>query len=97
MKQTPCRFAHEITLKIKVEIERLLRNKFIRPSRYVEWLNNIFPVIKKNDTLIVCINFKDLNAATPKDEYQMPVAEILVDSAAGFKYLSLLDGYSSYN
>jgi len=27
----------------------------------------------------------------------MPVAEMLVDSAAGFEYLSMLDGYSSYN
>lgn len=27
----------------------------------------------------------------------MPVAEILVDSVAGFEYLSLLDGYSGYN
>src|SRR3954464_12418712 len=27
----------------------------------------------------------------------MPVAEMLVDSAAGFEYLSMLDGYSGYN
>src|SRR3954464_7658799 len=27
----------------------------------------------------------------------MPVAKMLVDSAAGFKYLSMLDGYSGYN
>lgn len=27
----------------------------------------------------------------------MPVAEMLVDSAAGFEYLSMLDGYSRYN
>ncbi|XP_050896046.1 uncharacterized protein LOC127102751 [Lathyrus oleraceus] len=35
--------------------------------------------------------------ATPKDEYPMPVAEMLVDSAAGYEYLSMLDGYSGYN
>ena len=27
----------------------------------------------------------------------MSVAEMLVDSAAGFEYLSMLDGYSGYN
>ena len=27
----------------------------------------------------------------------MPVAEMLIDSAAGFDYLSILDGYSGYN
>ena len=45
----------------------------------------------------MCINFRDLNAATPKDEYPMPVAEMLVDSAAGFEYMSMLDGYSRYS
>jgi hypothetical protein len=55
------------------------------------------PVIKKNGSLRVCIDFRDLNAATPKDEYAMPVAEMLVDSAAGFEYLSMLDGYAGYN
>lgn len=27
----------------------------------------------------------------------MPVAEMLVDSAVGFEYMSMLDGYSGYN
>jgi hypothetical protein len=83
--------------KIKTEVERLLKSKFIQTARYVEWLANIVPVIKKNGSLRVCINFRDLNAATPKDEYAMPVAEMLVDSAAGFEYLSMLDGYAGYN
>ncbi|XP_045802475.1 uncharacterized protein LOC123896075 [Trifolium pratense] len=82
---------------MKEEIERLLRSKFIRTARYVEWLANIVPVIKKNGSLRICIDFRDLNNATPKDEYFMPVAEMLIDSAAGFEYLSMLDGYSGYN
>src|SRR3954471_1184711 len=97
IKQTPRRFAPEIHSKIKAEVERLLHCKFIQTTRYVEWIANIVPVIKKNGSLRVCIDFCDLNAATPKDEYPMPVAEILVDSAAGFEYLSMLDGYSGYN
>src|ERR1044072_791465 len=97
VKQAPRRFAPEVVLKIKEEIERLLRSKFIRTARYVDWLANVVPVIKKNGTLRVCIDFRDLNAATPNDEYPMPVADMLVDSAAGHEYLSLLDGYSGYN
>ena len=97
VKQCPRRFAPEILSKIKTEVERLLKCKFIRATRYVEWIANIVPVIKKNGTLRVCIDFRDLNAATPKDEYPMPVAEMLVDSAAGHEYLSMLDGYSGYN
>jgi hypothetical protein len=97
IKQTPRRFAPEILSKIKKEVERLLRCNFIRTTRYVEWIANIVPVIKKNGSLRVCIDFRDLNAATPKDEYPMPVAEMLVESAAGYEYLSMLDGYSGYN
>ena len=97
VKQLPRRFAPDIMSKIKEEIERLLKSKFIRAARYVEWLANIVPVIKKNGTLRVCIDFRDLNNATPKDEYAMPVAEMLIDSAACFEFLSMLDGYSGYN
>ena len=53
IKQMPRRFAPEILSKIKAEVERLLRCKFIRTTRYVEWLANIVPVIKKNGKLRV--------------------------------------------
>ena len=66
IKQTPRRFAPAVLTKIKAEIERLLRCKFIRTTRYVEWLANIVPVIKKNGSLRICIDFRDLNIATPK-------------------------------
>ena len=80
-----------------MEVERLLRCKFIRTTRYVEWIANIVPVIKKNGTLRVCVDFRDLNVETPKDEYPMPVEEMLVNFATGFEYMSMLDGYSGYN
>ena len=97
VKQIPRRFAPQILSKIKEEIERLLKSKFIRTARYVDWLANIVHVKKKNGTIRVCIDFRDLNYATPKDEYPMPMVEMLVDSAAEFEYLSMLDGYSGYN
>jgi len=66
-----------------------LKCSFIRTARYVDWLVNIVRVVKKTRTHRVCIDFRDLNQATLKDEYHMPVVEILVDSAAGFEYLSM--------
>jgi hypothetical protein len=65
VKQTPRRFAPQIQSKIKGEIERLLKWGFIRTARYVDWLTNIVPVVKKNGTLRVYIDFRDLNQATP--------------------------------
>ena len=54
---------------IKKETKRLLEAKFNRPCRYVEWISNVVPVYKKNGKLRVCIDFRDLNKATPMDGY----------------------------
>jgi hypothetical protein len=39
----------------------------------------------------------NLNRATPKDEYTLPVADLLVDSTSGNKVISFLDGNAGYN
>ena len=68
-KQPPRRFNSNLYDRIKEEIDRLLKAGFIRPCRYAEWISNIVPIEKKNTGKIrVCINFRDLNKATPKDE-----------------------------
>ena len=82
---------------IKKETERLLEAKFIRPCRYAEWISNVVPVYKKNGKLRVCIDFRDLNRATPMDGYPMPIADMLVDAAAGHKVISFIDGNAGYN
>jgi hypothetical protein len=43
------------------------------------------------------VDFRNLNRATLKDEYPMPVAETLINVAAGNKILSFMDGNASYN
>ena len=82
---------------MKEEIEKLLKAKFTRPTRYMQWLANIVPVMKKNGKLRVCVYFRDLNAATPKDMYVIHIADILVDSTAKNELLSFMDGFSVYN
>ena len=96
-QQAPRRMAPDITLKINGEIERLVRAGFIRPARYVEWLSNIVLILKKNGKLRICIDFRNINMATPKDEYPMLVADLLVDGTSGYKVLSFMDGQSGYN
>jgi hypothetical protein len=43
------------------------------------------------------MDFRDLNRATPKDEYPMPIAEMLINAAAGNKIMIFMDGNASYN
>ena len=54
-------------------------------------------MIKNNGKLRVCVDFRDLNAATSKDMYIMPNADMLVDSTANNELLSFMDGFSGYN
>jgi hypothetical protein len=56
------------------------------------------PVEKKGTKkLHVYIDSRDLNKATPKDEYPMPIADFLVNCASGHRVLSFLDGNAGYN
>ena len=52
---------------------------------------------KKNGKLRVCIDFKDLNKATPMDGYPMPIANMLVDPTVGHKVISFMDRNAGYN
>ena len=87
----------EVELKVKKEIEKLLKAKFIRPTRYVQWLANIVHVMKRNGKLRVCVDFRDLNVVNPKDMYVMPIADMLVDSTTNNELLSFMDSFSGYN
>ncbi|KAM1089966.1 hypothetical protein ACFX19_017873 [Malus domestica] len=96
-RQPPRRFSTEVQLGIKDELVRLLKAGFIRTARYVEWLANIVPVLKKNGALRICIDFRNLNLATPKYEYSMPISDLLIDAAANHAILSFMDGHAGYN
>jgi hypothetical protein len=87
----------EVLEEVKKEVKKMLEAGFIRSCRYVEWISSVVPVQKKDGRWRVCVDFRDLNRATPKDEYPMPVAETLINAAAGHKMLSFMDGNAGYN
>jgi hypothetical protein len=43
------------------------------------------------------VDIRDLNRATLKDEYLMPITLTLINAAAGHKILSFMDGNTGYN
>jgi hypothetical protein len=56
------------------------------------------PAEKKGSSKIrVCVDFRNLNRATPKDEYAMPIADMLISDASGHRVISFLDGNVGYN
>jgi hypothetical protein len=52
---------------------------------------------KNTGKIWVCIDFRNLNKATPKDEYQMPIADMLINNSSGHWVISFLDGNAGYN
>ncbi|KAM1610199.1 hypothetical protein ACFXTN_020622 [Malus domestica] len=95
--QPPRRFSTEVQLDKKDELVRLLKVGFIRTTQYVEWLTNIVPFLMKSGALRICIDFRNLNLATPKDEYTMPISDLLIGAAANHEMLSFMDGHAGYN
>ena len=45
----------------------------------------------------MCADFHDLNNACPKDDFPLPITEVMVDATTGHEALSFMDGSSSYN
>ena len=70
------------------EVARLLAAEFIREIYHSERLANVV-VVPKDDSLHMCIDFKHINLACPKDHIPLPRIDQIVDSTAGCARLSL--------
>ena len=82
---------------IKAEVEKLLNAGFIYPILLTEWVSNLILVNKKKGTIRVCMDFRDLNKACPKDKFPMPFIDQILDECAGSKIFSFMDGFLGYN
>jgi hypothetical protein len=63
----------EVLEEVKKEIEKMLEAGFIRPCRYAESISIIVHIQKNDGRWRVCMDFRDLNRATSKDEYRCPL------------------------
>ena len=97
IKQAQRQFYPDLISQIENEVNKLIEASFIREVKYPTWISNIMPVRKKNSQIRVCVDFRDLNNACPKDDFPLPLTEIIVDATTGHKALSFMDGSSSYN
>ena len=60
---------------------------------YPEWLPNVVHVPKKNDKVRVCVDFRDLNKANPKNDFSLPYIDMLVDRTTGHSMLYFMDRF----
>ena len=53
--------------------------------------------MKKQGTIKVCIDYRDVNHACPKDNYPTPFIDQIIDDCPGCEIFSFMDGFSGYN
>lgn len=79
------------------EINRLYKAGIIVPIRFSDWISNLVPVRKKIGEIRLCIDFRNLNKVSLKDNYPLPKMDHILQRVVGASRTSLLDGYSGYN
>ncbi|XP_019233822.1 PREDICTED: uncharacterized protein LOC109214370 [Nicotiana attenuata] len=79
------------------EVTRLLDIGLIREVKHLEWLANVVVIPKKNNKYCMCVDYKELNKACPKDSFPLPNIDQLIDAMAGHELMSFLDACSGYN
>ena len=79
------------------QVDELLDAGILRPIRYQTWVANPVMVAKSNGSWRMCVDFKDLNKACPKDCYPLPEIDLKVDSLAPFRWKCFLDAYKGYH
>ena len=91
------RMKPEMSLKIKEEVKKQFDAGFLAVVRYPQWVAIVVPVPKKDGKVRMCVDHRDLNRASPKDNFPLPHIDTLVDNTTRFSLFSFMDGFSSYN
>jgi len=68
----------DVSEKIKEEIMKQLNANVIQTIRYTTWLANVVPVPKKDGKTRVCVDYRDLNKASPKDNFPLRISTFLL-------------------
>ena len=73
------------------EVNKLIEAGFISEVKYPTWIANIMPARKKNEQLHIFVDFRDLNEPCSKDNFLLPVTELMIDTTIGQEALSFMD------
>nr|GMC46575.1 uncharacterized protein LOC109150426 [Ipomoea batatas] len=93
VKQAQRCFRHELNPSIE-EVNKLIEAGFIREVKYQTWISSIVLERKKNGQIRVCVDFRDLNVACPKDDFPLPITELMINAVTGHEIMSFMDSYN---
>ena len=78
---------------IELKVKKLIDSGFIREEQHPDWVANLVSVPKKNGKIQICIDYHDLNAACPKDEFPLSITNVMIDNTCDFERMSFMDGF----
>ncbi|CAA0830064.1 Uncharacterized mitochondrial protein AtMg00860, partial [Striga hermonthica] len=96
VSKAPYRMAPKELQELKAKIQELLRLGFIRPS-VLPWGAPVVFVKKKDGSMRMCIDYRELNTLTVKNKYPLPRIEDLFDQLRGASIFSKFDLRSVYH
>ena len=97
VKQKSYKFKPNVSLKIKEQIEKWLNARIIIVSHYPIWLLNLVPVLNKRGEVWACVDYRDFNKASPKDDFPLSNIYILLDNIVGHKIKFFGDCFVEYH
>jgi hypothetical protein len=83
-------------IELKVQLQELLDKGFIRPNNS-PWGAPILFVKKKDGTLRLCIDYRQLNKVTMKKKYPLLRIDDLFNQLKGARVFSKIDLRSGYH
>lgn len=84
-------------MKVKEEFVKQLQASFLEATNYLEWLANVVQVAKKDGKVRNCDGYRDLNKASPINDFPLSHIYVLVDNIVGYALFSFMDSFSGYN
>ena len=91
------RVKSEILLKIKEEVRKKFDAGFLEVAKYTKWVANRVLIPKKDGKVRMCVDYRDLNRTSPKDNFPLPHIDTLVDNTTKNSLFLFMDGFSEYN
>ncbi|KAL8146992.1 hypothetical protein AgCh_004637 [Apium graveolens] len=96
VSKAPCRMAPAEMKELASQLQELLDKGVIRPSTS-PWGAPVLFVKKKDGSMRLCIDYRELNKVTIKNRYPLPSIDDLFDQLKGAKCFSKIDLRSGYH